>query len=635
MPQRPPQANIPQTLGEREYVRAAVSRYVEERRTALVPPLVLDELRTHAEAVVALVGLDPIYTDYVGVVLSNEVWTEQLATVPFDRRLLLLPKCLRVEDKCPAPFDEFGLLCKQCGLCTIQDLQEEAERLGYAVLVAEGSALVMALIQSGKIDAIVGVSCLSVLERAFPYMEAAAIPGVAIPLLQDDCKDTAVDIDWVWNVVHLTSDDRTRRLDLDALRKEVETWFAPDALDDVLGPADGEADRVARRWLASDGKRWRPFLTACAYKALQDDPPRRCPNRCAGGHRRRVLPQGVARARRHRGRRRARYGRDTLHASTACAIALNAGDLLLGEGYRLLAGCGAPPDVCAELVRIAARGHRELCIGQGPSSGMRQHRRAAHGGRRHRDLPAQDVAGVRCRACGSARARRRDRRHARVLREYSDALGIAYQIRDDLEDLAAEPSSADGFGAPSLPLAMACDKTRGASGNGSWRYGRVRARTPRIASNSGRSSPRSASKPPRAGCSRATRSRRSARCRRSNTPASKGCSVGWSARCFASRSRAGAVSLRLEMLQVARLAPQQLGESRDLVAGFLHARVNPDGGFQNRAGASDLYYTVFGLDSLIGLQEALRPRQGPTPTPLQIESSTSSTWHVWRGHGRR
>ena len=213
-----------------------------------------------------------MYRDYVGILINNEVWSEHLASVPFDRRLLLLPKCLRVEDKCPAPFDEFGLLCKQCGLCTIQDLQEEAERLGYAVLVAEGSALVMALIQSGKIDAIVGVSCLSVLERAFPYMEAAAIPGVAIPLLQDDCKDTAVDIDWVWSVIHHTSDDRTRRLDLDALRKEVETWFTPDALDAVLGPAEGEADRVARSWLAAEGKRWRPFLTACAYKALQDDP---------------------------------------------------------------------------------------------------------------------------------------------------------------------------------------------------------------------------------------------------------------------------------------------------------------------------------------------------------------------------
>lgn len=59
------------------------------------------------------------------------------------------------------------------------------------------------------------------------------------------------------------------------------------------------------------------------------------------------------------------------------------------------------------------------------------------------------------------------------------------------------------------------------------------------------------------------------------------------------------------MLQVARLAPQQLGESADLVAAFLRQRLNPDGGFQNRAGASDLYYTVFALDALIALQAAL------------------------------
>src|SRR6185436_12506808 len=98
----------------------------------------IEELKRHAEAIVQAQGLHPRYRDYLGVLLNNEVWREQLATVPYERRLLLLPKCLRVEDKCPAPFDEFGLLCKQCGLCSIQDLQEEAERLGYAVLVAEG-----------------------------------------------------------------------------------------------------------------------------------------------------------------------------------------------------------------------------------------------------------------------------------------------------------------------------------------------------------------------------------------------------------------------------------------------------------------------------------------------------------------
>ena len=89
MPTRPPQANIPQTLAERERLRAFVIRYVEARRDSIVPPLVLDELREHADAVVELAGIDPLYRDYAGILVSNEVWTEHLASVPFDRRLLL------------------------------------------------------------------------------------------------------------------------------------------------------------------------------------------------------------------------------------------------------------------------------------------------------------------------------------------------------------------------------------------------------------------------------------------------------------------------------------------------------------------------------------------------------------------
>jgi geranylgeranyl pyrophosphate synthase len=462
LPQRPPQANIPQTLDEREALRTIVLGYVDEHRTTLVPPLVLDELKVHAETVVERTGIDPIYRDYVGVLISNEVWTDQLATVPFERRLLLLPKCLRVEDKCPAPFDEFGLLCKQCGLCTIQDLQEEAERLGYAVLVAEGSALVMALIQSGKIEAIVGVSCLSVLERAFPYMEAAAIPGVAIPLLQDDCRDTGVDIDWVWNIVHLTSDDQTRRLDLDALRTEVETWFEPAELERVLGPAEGDADRIAREWLSAEGKRWRPFLTACAFKALQGDPAQPLPESLRRAaiavecfHKASLVHDDIE------DQDERRYGRATLHAAHGVPVALNAGDLLLGEGYRLLADCGAPSGVCAELVRIAAAGHRELCVGQGTElAWIRQPAPLTADEAidifRRKTSPAFQVAlGVGAALAGASPETQQ------VLRDYSEALGVAYQIRDDLEDLS-DTSGADnaGFTAPSLVLALTCDRAK-------------------------------------------------------------------------------------------------------------------------------------------------------------------------------
>jgi prenyltransferase beta subunit len=69
------------------------------------------------------------------------------------------------------------------------------------------------------------------------------------------------------------------------------------------------------------------------------------------------------------------------------------------------------------------------------------------------------------------------------------------------------------------------------------------------------------------------------------------------------------------MLQVARLAPTQLGESRDLVAAFLRGHRNADGGFQDRTGVSDLYYSVFGLDGLIALQED--PAVEPTAAYLE------------------
>lgn len=456
LPSRKPQDNIPQTRPERERLKQFVADYVAANPARLVPPLVLDELRVAAEEVVRLAEIDPVYTDYTGVLLNNEVWREQLATVPYDRRLLLLPKCLRIEDKCPAPFDEFGLLCKQCGLCSIQDLQEEAEKLGYAVLVAEGSALVMALIQTGKIDAIVGVSCLSVLERAFPYMEAAAIPGIAIPLLQDDCKDTAVDIEWVWDVLHMSGDDKTRRLDLDGLRTEVQSWFEPASLRKLLGPEEGETDRISRDWLARAGKRWRPFLTVCAWKALQEDPEARIPES--------LKKMAVAVECFHKASLihddiedddAQRYGENALHVEYGVPVALNCGDLLVGEGYRLIAESGAAPEVLTRVLRIASRGHRALCLGQGAELCWMRDPKPLSSLEvlqifRQKTAPAFEVALQIGAALAGADDDLMD-----VLSKYSDALGIAYQIRDDLEDLAPSETR------PSLPLAIAYERAKG------------------------------------------------------------------------------------------------------------------------------------------------------------------------------
>lgn len=81
------------------------------------------------------------------------------------------------------------------------------------------------------------------------------------------------------------------------------------------------------------------------------------------------------------------------------------------------------------------------------------------------------------------------------------------------------------------------------------------------------------------------------------------------------------MSFRLEMLQVARLAPKLLGESADLVGMFLESQWR-GGGFADRKGEADLYYTVFGLEGMLALQR-----------PLQVEASVGWLSRFGSGEG--
>jgi prenyltransferase beta subunit len=56
------------------------------------------------------------------------------------------------------------------------------------------------------------------------------------------------------------------------------------------------------------------------------------------------------------------------------------------------------------------------------------------------------------------------------------------------------------------------------------------------------------------------------------------------------------------MVAAARRASESLGDSIALVRSFLLSQQNSDGGFQDRSGRSDLYYTAFGLDGIAALQ---------------------------------
>ena len=458
-PSRKPQKNVPQTRFERDRLKARVGTYVAENK--LVPPIPFEELREHADVVTKEMDLEHA-RDFAAVLINNESWKDVLASIPYEKRLLLLPVCLRDEKKCPAPLDEFGLLCKECGLCTVQDLQQEAERLGYAMLIAEGTPIVLQLVESGQIEAVVGVSCLNVLERVFPYLESAAVPGVAIPLLQDDCMETNVDLDWLWDIIHLTADDKTYRMNIDAIRKEIDSWFEKVALNEALDVDESDPTMVVGRdWLARAGKRWRPFLTVCAWKACQEDPDaavtpdlKKLALAVECFHKASLIHDDIEDADTDR------YGEKTLHEEHGVPVALNVGDYLLGEGYRLIAETDVPAKRRAEMLRVAAQGHRALSLGQGAELAWANNPKPLPSRKvlqifTNKTAPAFEVA-LRLGALYA------DEALDEVIRDYSSNLGIAYQIRDDLDDVLGSVDSHDARDVrPSLLLSIAHERSKG------------------------------------------------------------------------------------------------------------------------------------------------------------------------------
>ncbi|MFM2095183.1 MAG: hypothetical protein RIS70_2307, partial [Planctomycetota bacterium] len=155
---------VPETKELRESLRqrcAEVSSRLDKAHS-----LTKDEMEQVARRILSEAGLPEGYLGWMMVVLASEFWRDQVAATDPSRRLFLLPHCLKHAEGCPADYDEFGLDCEKCGACSIADFRGMAEQMGYKVLVAEGSPIVLKIIVSGYVDAIVGVACLNVLEKA-------------------------------------------------------------------------------------------------------------------------------------------------------------------------------------------------------------------------------------------------------------------------------------------------------------------------------------------------------------------------------------------------------------------------------------------------------------------------------------
>src|SRR5258708_6361122 len=268
---------VPETRELRDRVRAAAAEFTKSIDRA--KPLTKPALQKMAEDLLKDMGLGEQYLGFMMVAITNEFWREQVSAVDFKRRLLLLPHCLKNAEGCPADYDEFGLDCKKCGACSVADFKVKAEELGYKVLVSEGTPIVLKIIVSRHIDAIVGVACLNVLEKALDKILLAGVPCVATPLLSSNCRSTSVAADWVAQMIELQTEPPpvTTKSYVHLMRAGTVMFEEPELsrlAPRARQPASGsdplaKHESIAYEWLAQGGKRSRPFITLAAFDAMK------------------------------------------------------------------------------------------------------------------------------------------------------------------------------------------------------------------------------------------------------------------------------------------------------------------------------------------------------------------------------
>ena len=429
-------------------------------------PLSRRELEAHARSLVEKLGLPEGYLGFAMVMLGNGFWKEQFVSIPFEKRILLLPHCLKHVESCAAHYDEFGLDCEKCGACAIGDFKKRAEQLGYKILVAEGTPIVLKIIVGGYIDGILGVACLNVLEKAFEKVVASGVPAYAVPLHSSNCKSTTVDNEWVLEVLETYRERpaaQTRsyvpvlRAANDMFADSFATLLPRVRSKPVSAGAQPSADPVggtesiAYDWLSTGGKRFRPFITLAAYDALRGAPMSR--PEAAGANGEASFSDSVRRvAMAMEAFHKAslvhddiedddayRYGAQTLHRRHGVATAINVGDYLLGLGYRLVATAGAdlPCEATADILRKLSDAHVKLSEGQGAELLWRD------GKQKEKTLQPLDALKIYALKTAPAfeaalyaglRLAGPTDQYEEAVTGFSRHLGVAFQIVNDLKD---------------------------------------------------------------------------------------------------------------------------------------------------------------------------------------------------------
>jgi geranylgeranyl diphosphate synthase, type II len=448
---------VPLLTEIRNNIRKEVEAWFVQNQ--VIPPVSYDAIASTADHLIDKNGWDKNYKAFVMVCCGNAVWRPVIGSVPFNRRILLLPHCLKNSVLCKGQQDEMGLLCSECGNCSISGLLREAENLGYVALVTEGTTVTARLIESGKVDAVIGIGCMEVLQKMFISVSRFAIPSIGIPLLSCGCTDTTADSEWIKEeMYHFEKDSNVRLLNLNYLRKRTSSIFGKEQLQRILDSSENSTEQLVFDSLLAGGKRLRPLLTVLAYEAFNGHTKGEHLNRLALSvecfHKASLIHDDIE------DDDDLRYGKETLHALHGIPVAINIGDLLIGEGYRLITETNLPAEIILNCIKMVSHGHRRLSIGQGIELMSLKNRKILSLEETLQVFDYKTATAFKVSLLLGAIAAGAEDNSLNLLEKFSRSIGIAYQIKDDIEDFKNEEGEFEIY-KPSVLISLLQEKLTG------------------------------------------------------------------------------------------------------------------------------------------------------------------------------
>ncbi len=421
---------VPQESFLRNTLRKEARLLVQ--REKLLPPARFETMERLAIQLIRKLKFSEEYIDFTIVLIGNEAWRETIKATPINRRLLLLPQCLKNNATCQGVFDELGLNCAGCKGCLIDDILIDAEKRGYATLVAEGTTVALGLVEEGAIDAVIGVSCMPVLQRSFKPVSNAAVPVIGLPLMYDGCDNTKIDNKWLLDEIKLFEENTAiQPLSVSLLKLKVQEYFSEEKAQRFF-PEDGETEQLAKDYLLIGGQRMRPLMSVLSYLAYSNNGSDEILSSLAMTiecfHKASLIHDDI------QDNADLRYRKATAHKAHGIPLAINLGDYLIGRGYQILSDLPIEDRLIAKALKKIALSHVKLTQGQGADILLEVQKNELNTEKAFRIFQLKTGEALKVALLLGAISGGADESEVEILEQFSDFFGIAYQIRDDLNE---------------------------------------------------------------------------------------------------------------------------------------------------------------------------------------------------------